>query len=243
MKVGLMTLVGLLSLGKGAIVFAQQPTQTDSQTGDRRAPLTNQSVLKMLDSGFSPEFVADLISRSECQFDTSPETVIRLKKAGVKESVLRATIQTQGQREAALPPSSATQSAPRACTDCAVVVSYGLEGRAIVGKLSSSIALNEATALLDTGREFVVLQFKPNGLAERPSALGAIVRASSKPPKLVPGESVRLSLTRTHMARRLFRQAAQSDFRLPRGQDACTKPRMKETPLSRPLLEGVAIHV
>src|ERR1044072_9343667 len=58
-----------------------QPTQT-------ARPLSNDDVLKMVALKLAPEDIVEKMRASACDFDTSPETLGRLKEAGGPDSLL-----------------------------------------------------------------------------------------------------------------------------------------------------------
>lgn len=57
-----------------------------------RAPLTNADVIQMMKSGLGKHTIVLLIQESPCHFDTSPQALIRLKKAGVNDEVINAMV-------------------------------------------------------------------------------------------------------------------------------------------------------
>lgn len=54
------------------------------------AMLQNEDIIKMVKAGFDDEIIIAKISGSKCQFDTSIDALIRLKKSGVSAAVLKA---------------------------------------------------------------------------------------------------------------------------------------------------------
>ena len=62
---------------------------TDTET------LTNQSVIEMIQAGLSETIILKKIQASECDFDTSSEELIRMKKEGATEDILTAMIECQ----------------------------------------------------------------------------------------------------------------------------------------------------
>jgi hypothetical protein len=51
-------------------------------------PLTNADVLKMVESQLAPEVIVEKIKTTPCDFDTSPEALRGLKRAGVPDALL-----------------------------------------------------------------------------------------------------------------------------------------------------------
>jgi hypothetical protein len=59
-------------------------------------PLTNQDVLDLLKAEMSPKLIVAKVERSHgSTFDTSPEAMKQLKRAGVPESVILVMIQAE----------------------------------------------------------------------------------------------------------------------------------------------------
>jgi len=54
--------------------------------------LRNEDVIKMTKASFDDAFIIAKISSSKCQFDTSTDTLIRLKQSGVSAAVLKAMV-------------------------------------------------------------------------------------------------------------------------------------------------------
>jgi hypothetical protein len=67
--------------------------QAVAQEQKAEAPLTNNDVLELLMAGISTEIIVAKIKASKCNFDTSPETLQKLKIAGVPNEVMMAMIQ------------------------------------------------------------------------------------------------------------------------------------------------------
>ena len=59
---------------------------------DSGAPLKNSDVIEMMKSGLGPRTIVLLIRQSQCNFDTSPQAMMKLKKAGVRDDVLNAML-------------------------------------------------------------------------------------------------------------------------------------------------------
>jgi hypothetical protein len=64
------------------------PAPTHAQT--TAPPLTNDDVIKMVQAKLPDAVVVAKIRTSPCKFDTSPDTLIKLKRAGVSDPVLQA---------------------------------------------------------------------------------------------------------------------------------------------------------
>jgi serine/threonine-protein kinase len=78
-------------------------------TVDPNAPLTNDSIVQMLDAKVSPALIVDQIRSSKTQFDLSTAELIRLTKAGAPDKVI------QAMRDASKPSTARTvASAPSA---------------------------------------------------------------------------------------------------------------------------------
>jgi hypothetical protein len=68
------------------------------QESNSLGPLTNKDVLDMIIAGLTPEVIVAKIKASNCQFDTSPTTLQKLKIAGVPDIVLVAMIEASSSR-------------------------------------------------------------------------------------------------------------------------------------------------
>lgn len=64
------------------LLVAQQP----------RAPITNADVVSMTKSGLGEQTIVLAIQQGSTNFDTSPQTLVELKKAGVADAVLNAML-------------------------------------------------------------------------------------------------------------------------------------------------------
>lgn len=67
---------------------AAKIVQTSTPPVQQSRPLTNEDVLKLVESKIAPEVVLEKIKSSACDFDTSPEALRALKDAGVPDSML-----------------------------------------------------------------------------------------------------------------------------------------------------------
>ncbi len=81
----------LLSFGAAAAQSAAaaktlQPSAAAQSQAPR--PLTNDDVLKMVEAKLATEVVVEKVKTSPCDFDTSPAALVRLKEAGVPDSLL-----------------------------------------------------------------------------------------------------------------------------------------------------------
>jgi hypothetical protein len=59
---------------------------------DSGVPLRNSDVVQMMRSGLGRRTIVLLIRQSQCNFDTSPQAMMKLKKAGVSDDVLNAML-------------------------------------------------------------------------------------------------------------------------------------------------------
>jgi hypothetical protein len=62
-------------------------------------PLNSDSVLRLVDAGFSDTFIADLLTRRPGKFDTGAGRIIELKNAGVSERLLSLMVEQGSGRE------------------------------------------------------------------------------------------------------------------------------------------------
>jgi hypothetical protein len=73
---------------RAAVTLQEQPAGTTSSG----VALQNDDVIKMVKAGFGDKIITAKISRSKCQFDTSTDALILLKKNGVSTAVLEAMV-------------------------------------------------------------------------------------------------------------------------------------------------------
>lgn len=90
-KTGIKTTAALhdnqLTDSSGQIWVLQESTAHRARHIDT---LDNQDILKMVKAGFDDAIIIAKISSSNCQFDTSPDALIQLKKTGAGAPVLKA---------------------------------------------------------------------------------------------------------------------------------------------------------
>jgi tetratricopeptide (TPR) repeat protein len=65
--------------------------------------LTNDAVVAMVKAGFSQELIVNKIKISQNAFDLSTQALVRLKEAGVSETVITAMVETAAMSPAAMP--------------------------------------------------------------------------------------------------------------------------------------------
>lgn len=76
-----------------APVFALSPAaKTIQQSQSSSTPLTNQDVLGMLKADLATELIIAKIKASDCNFDTSPDTLKKLQTDGVPGEIIMAMI-------------------------------------------------------------------------------------------------------------------------------------------------------
>jgi hypothetical protein len=89
-----------------SLSYAQQPVSAPSPPGEA---MTNADVLKMVEAKLTDDLIVSKIRASACSFDTSTDTILKLKSQGVSDEVIQAMV-TAGK-----PPSQAsTPAAPPA---------------------------------------------------------------------------------------------------------------------------------
>ena len=54
--------------------------------------LTNRDVVTLADAGFGLEFIVEMIGTSRTEFDTTADAIAELRKHGVKDDIIRATV-------------------------------------------------------------------------------------------------------------------------------------------------------
>lgn len=74
-------------------IVAQETAKIAQQNQAAVASLQNEDVLKMVESGLSPDIIVAKIKVSACKFDTSPTALQKLKTASVPEPVILAMVQ------------------------------------------------------------------------------------------------------------------------------------------------------
>lgn len=74
-------------------------------------PLTNESIVTLAKAGFDELFLAQLMRSSRTNFDTSVEGLVKLKKEGLSEDIIRYMAMPQ-----TIPPQAPAVAAPAAKT-------------------------------------------------------------------------------------------------------------------------------
>jgi hypothetical protein len=69
--------------------------ETSAGTAPGAEMLQNDDVIKMAKAGFDDAIIIAKIGGSKCQFNTSPDALIRLKQGGVSAAVLKAMLATE----------------------------------------------------------------------------------------------------------------------------------------------------
>lgn len=77
----------------GLLILAM--TLTTSAQTPQKPPLTNQDVIKMVQAGLSESIVVTTIQENACNYDTSPNGLIALQKAGVTSKEMNAMMSRQ----------------------------------------------------------------------------------------------------------------------------------------------------
>src|SRR6266446_126916 len=83
----------VLALFLAALVPITAIPQTNQSAQAAITALTNKDVLDMLQAGLTAEIVTAKIKSSSCNFDTSPDTLKKLKAASVPDAVILAMVQ------------------------------------------------------------------------------------------------------------------------------------------------------
>ncbi len=81
----------------------QQPPSGRPQGSNRKAPLTNADVVRMVKAGVPESAILSSIQSSPAKFDLSPEGLIGLRNAGVSQKVMEAMMAAGSVRRAAAP--------------------------------------------------------------------------------------------------------------------------------------------
>jgi hypothetical protein len=99
-------LAALLAVFFPAVLASQQLTGSQGEDAQK---MTNADVLKMVEAKLSDDLIVSKIRGSACSFDTSTDTILKLKSQGVSDGVIQAMV------SAGKPPSQAsTPAAPPA---------------------------------------------------------------------------------------------------------------------------------
>jgi len=75
----------IVIVGLICIAFNTSYAQEKASSG---SPITNKEVIQMTGAGLSSAVILAKIRSSECQFDTSPSSLVTMKEAGVSDEVL-----------------------------------------------------------------------------------------------------------------------------------------------------------
>ena len=87
----LLSIQAVAALPQDAAKAAQTPATPPAQpatTTQASRPLTNEDVLRMVESKLATEVIVEKLKASPCDFDTAPEPLLRLKEAGVPDALL-----------------------------------------------------------------------------------------------------------------------------------------------------------
>lgn len=84
---------GLVLITSGLLIL-MMPLTVPAQTAEK-PPLTNQDVIKMVRAGLSESIVVATIQENRCNYDTSPDGLIALQKAGVTPKEMDAMMSRQ----------------------------------------------------------------------------------------------------------------------------------------------------
>ncbi len=80
--------------------------------------MTNDEVIKMAGAGLGDAVILDKIKASQCNFNTSTDAIIKLKQAGVSDTVLEAMIAAGGGAQPATEPAPEPAPPPKvSCTE------------------------------------------------------------------------------------------------------------------------------
>ena len=84
----LLLLQAAAAAAQDAAKIVQPSAPPQAQVARPAAPLTNEDILRMVESKLSTEVVVEKVKTSPCDFDTSPAALGRLKEAGVPDALL-----------------------------------------------------------------------------------------------------------------------------------------------------------
>lgn len=144
-------------LGVAPALFSQQPQK----------PLTNADVVKMVKGGVSESIVVSTIQSLPSQFDTSPDALISLHKAGVTQAELNAIIAaSNGSTAAGASPSGKTspnESAPsptktKSRMPVVSILQNGAEQRLPLEKTQLAQTKNKPTSMAKMAADAAMVQ-------------------------------------------------------------------------------------
>ena len=94
MKAAVFLLMISMPLGLTPAAAAQDAAKNVQMSAATAKTLTDSDVLALVESKLAPEVIVEKIKASECDFDTSPEALRKLKDAGVPDSLLLVMVMT-----------------------------------------------------------------------------------------------------------------------------------------------------
>src|SRR5205085_1073280 len=94
MKAAVFLLMISMPLGLTPAAAAQDAAKNVQTSAATAKTLTDSDVLALVESRLAPEVIVEKIKASECDFDTSPEALRKLKDAGVPDSLLLVMVMT-----------------------------------------------------------------------------------------------------------------------------------------------------
>ena len=94
MRAAVFLVIISLPLGLTPAAAAQDAAKNVQTSADAAQVLTDRDVLALVESKLAPEVIVEKLKASECDFDTSPEALRKLKDAGVPDSLLLVMVMT-----------------------------------------------------------------------------------------------------------------------------------------------------
>ena len=88
MRAAVFLLMISMPLGLTPAAAAQDAAKNVQTSAVTAKTLTDSDVLALVESKLAPEVIVEKIKASECDFDTSPEGLIALSKAGISNDVI-----------------------------------------------------------------------------------------------------------------------------------------------------------
>src|SRR5947209_16088434 len=88
MKAAVFLLMISMPLGLTPAAAAQDAAKNVQTSAATAQVLTDSDVLALVESKLAPEVIVEKLKASECDFDTSPEALRKLKDVGVPDSLL-----------------------------------------------------------------------------------------------------------------------------------------------------------
>lgn len=143
-----------------SLSYAQQPASPPSAGGEA---LTNADVLKMVEAKLSDDLIVSKIRASACSFDTSTDTILKLKSHGVSDAIIQAMVAagkppTQASTPAAAPADPNNPLSPHAPGIYWLAKNQG--GRQLTRLEASAYGGGKTTGIMSSGMTYGLKKMK-----------------------------------------------------------------------------------